>query len=118
MLTIAGGNSTLGRTAMKLQPRPLYPKTISRSKCGNNSLSVLARYTYYCTGVWNEMGMVEMEWWNEFFFNQYKFCNSFVCYFNTSLLFHLHYVLFSMDLVNRLRTYMRMHITGGYEMET
>ena len=37
---------------------------------------------------------------------------------NTSLLFHLHYVLFNMDLVNRLRTYMRMHITGGYEMET
>ena len=24
----------------------------------------------------------------------------------------------NMDLVNRLRTYMRMHITGGYEMET
>ena len=70
----AGGNSTFGRTAMKLQPRPLYPKTISRSKCGNNSPSVLARYTYYCTGVWNEMGMVEMEWWNGFFFSQYKFC--------------------------------------------
>ena len=35
-----------------------------------------------------------------------------------NLILHLHYVLFSIDLVNRLRTYMRMHITGGHEMET